>query len=185
MEVSFHYTDIEGQQKLLSALTSVVMNYHEIVVVGVGTDRVSGDSLGPMVGTLLSEECRYANIYGTLQSPVHAQNLPEIIKGIEIKHKGSLVIAVDACLGRVVNVEKIVLNKKPLKPGAGVNKELPEIGNISIQGIVNVGGFMPHLVIQNTRMNTIYNMARIIAGTLAQTIIAHRNFFQVFRLKQA
>jgi len=29
---------------------------------------------------------------------------------------------------------------KPMRPGAGVNKELPEVGNISITGIVNFHG---------------------------------------------
>jgi putative sporulation protein YyaC len=100
-------------------------------------------------------------------------------------HPGAFVIAVDACLGRASNVEKIIMMEKPLKPGTGVNKELPEVGDVTIQGIVNIGGFMPHLVIQNTRMNTIYNMSRVIAGTLAQTIIAHRNFTPIYQLKQA
>lgn len=185
MDLCFHYSDLEGQQTLLKNLTSLVMGHNEIVILCVGTDRVSGDSLGPLVGTFLLEECRYANVYGTLGSPVHAQNLKEIAALIESRHHGAFVIAVDACLGRVPNVEKIMLVKKPLKPGTGVNKDLPEVGHVNIQGIVNIGGFMPHLVIQNTRMNTIYNMARVIAGTLAQTVIAHKNFFSLFRLKRA
>lgn len=185
MDISFHYGDQEGQLNLLKTLTSLVANHHEIVIVCVGTDRVSGDSLGPLVGTLLMEECRYAKVYGTLCNPVHAQNLKETIIHLETQHPEAFVIAVDACLGRAGNVEKIIMMKKPLKPGTGVNKDLPEIGHVTIQGIVNIGGFMPHLVIQNTRMNTIYNMSRVIAGTLAQTIIAHRNFTSVYQLKQA
>jgi len=185
MELCFHYSDLEGQQKLLKALISMVMHHHEIVVVCVGTDRVSGDSLGPLVGTMLLEECRYAKVYGTLADPVHAQNLEEAVRKVEQEHPDSFVIAVDACLGRAANVEKIMLMKKPLKPGTGVFKELPEVGHVNIQGIVNIGGFMPHIVIQNTRMNTIYNMSRVIAGTLAQTIIAHKNFFPALKAKQA
>lgn len=185
MDICFHYGDREGQQDLLRTLTNLVGNYHEIVVVCVGTDRVSGDSLGPLVGTLLLEECRYAKVYGTLCDPVHAQNINEAILELSKLHPGAFVIAVDACLGRASNVEKIIMMKKPLKPGTGVNKDLPEIGDVTIQGIVNIGGFMPHLVIQNTRMNTIYNMARVIAGTLAQTIIAHRNFNPVYKVKLA
>ncbi|PKM83368.1 MAG: spore protease YyaC [Firmicutes bacterium HGW-Firmicutes-14] len=185
MEICFHYSDCEGQKNLLNALTSIAFGYDEIVIVCVGTDRVSGDSLGPMIGTLLLEECRHVNVYGTLHSPVHAQNLAETIIQVNQAHPGAFIIAVDACLGRAANIEKISFSRKPLKPGTGVSKDLPEVGQVNIQGIVNVGGFMPHLVIQNTRMNTIYNMARVIAGTLAQTVIAHRNFYQVFRLKRA
>lgn len=185
MELIFHYGDIEGQEKLLKQLSSLVMDEKEMVVLCIGTDRVSGDSLGPLVGTLLIEECRFAKVYGTLQNPVHAQNLSQTIDEISRNHPDSFIIAVDACLGKAVNVEKIMFSQKPLKPGAGVNKDLPEIGHVNIQGIVNVGGFLPQLVIQNTRMNTIYNMARIISGTLAQAIIAHRCFYPVLQLKQA
>lgn len=185
MDLAFHYTELEGQQKLLNILSNLVIPQFEIVVLCIGTDRVSGDSLGPLVGTLLTEECRYAKVYGTLKEPVHAQNLSETIDLVERKHPEAFVIAVDACLGKAANVEKIVFLNKPLKPGMGVNKDLPEVGNVNIQGIVNVGGFLPQLVIQNTRMNTIYNMSRIIAATLAQTIIAHRSFYPVFKLKQA
>jgi len=185
MDICFHYGDREGQQNLLKNLSGLAANYLEIVVLCVGTDRVSGDSLGPLVGTLLLEECRYAKVYGTLCDPVHAQNLKDTMMQLEKLHQGAFVIAVDACLGRASNVEKIIMMGKPLKPGTGVNKDLPEVGDVTIQGIVNVGGFMPHLVIQNTRMNTIYNMSRVIAGTLAQTIIGHRNFTPVYQLKQA
>lgn len=185
MELCFHYSDFEGQQNLLQTLTSMVMQHQEIVIVCVGTDRVSGDSLGPLVGTFLMEECRNAIVYGTLSNPVHAQNLRDTILHINCAHHGAFVIAVDACLGKAANVEKIMLMQSPLKPGTGVFKDLPEVGNVSIQGIVNIGGFMPHLVIQNTRMNTIYNMSRVIAGTLAQTVIAHRSFSPVLQLKRA
>ncbi len=185
MDLSFHYTEIEGQQKLLNILSNLVINQLEIVVLCVGTDRVSGDSLGPLVGTLLIEECRYAKVYGTLRDPVHAQNLSETMAVIQRNHPEAFIIAVDACLGKAANVEKIAFLNKPLKPGMGVNKDLPEVGNVNIQGIVNVGGFLPQLVIQNTRMNTIYNMAKIIAATLAQTIIAHRSFYPLLKLKQA
>lgn len=185
MDLSFHYSEIEAQQKLLNILSGLVMNELEIVVVCIGTDRVSGDSLGPLVGTLLTEECRHAKVYGTLHNPVHAQNLSETIALIKKEHADAFVIAVDACLGKAANVEKIIFLDKPLKPGTGVNKDLPEVGNVNIQGIVNIGGFLPQLVIQNTRMNTIYNMAKIIAATLAQTIIAHRSYYPLLNLRQA
>ena len=52
----------------------------------------------------------------------------------------------------------------PLKPGTGVNKDLPPIGDAHITGIVNVGGFMEYLVLQNTRLSLVIRMAEAIAG---------------------
>lgn len=179
MKLFFHYSDIQGQHKLFENLLSFAKGYHEIVVVCIGTDRVSGDSLGPMVGTFLEEECSGLQVYGTLKEPVHAQNIENTIAFLQEHHEKSFIIAVDACLGKVENLENVMFVNGPLKPGIGVNKELPEIGHVNIQGIVNIGGFMPHLVIQNTRMNTVYNMSRVIAGILSRTVRIHRNDFSV------
>lgn len=185
MDIIFHYQDPKGQQDLLQRLTLLIKKHREVVIVCIGTDRVSGDSLGPLVGTFLSEECPLAKVYGTLEEPVHAKNLEDIVAGVRRNHPEAYVIAVDACLGRVSSIENIMLVEKPLKPGAGVHKNLPEVGNVNIQGIVNMSGFVPHLLIQNTRLFTVYNMARIIAGTLAQALIAHKHFNNVYNLRQA
>jgi len=50
-----------------------------------------------------------------------------------------------------------------LKPGAGVKKELPVVGDIHITGVVNVGGFMEYFVLQNTRLHLVISMAEVIA----------------------
>jgi putative sporulation protein YyaC len=50
-----------------------------------------------------------------------------------------------------------------LKPGAGVNKDLPSVGQLHITGIVNVGGFMEYFVLQNTRLNIVMKMATLIS----------------------
>ena len=48
------------------------------VILCIGTDRIIGDCLGPMVGSMLSKESRNRlPIYGTLDHTVHALNLPE------------------------------------------------------------------------------------------------------------
>ena len=59
------------------------MNYNQylhqnrpIIFVCIGTDRSTGDSLGPLVGyklKYLSKNNIY--IYGTLENPIHAKNM--------------------------------------------------------------------------------------------------------------
>ncbi|MDQ0659408.1 putative sporulation protein YyaC [Paenibacillus sp. W2I17] len=58
----------------------------------------------------------------------------------------------------------------PLKPGAGVNKELPPVGDIHLTGIVNVGGFMEYFVLQNTRLSLVMRMSEIISSSLYSAI---------------
>lgn len=140
---------------------------HELVVLCIGTDRSTGDSLGPLTGSKLKTLNLFPHIYGTLDDPVHATNLETMLKSINTTFGHPFVIAVDACLGKLGNVGCVTLGHGPVKPGAAVNKDLPPVGNAYITGIVNVGGFMEHLVLQSTRLNLVMKMADIIAHGLS------------------
>jgi putative sporulation protein YyaC len=142
-----------------------VMISRPVVFVCIGTDRSTGDSLGPLIGTLLEEKPANAfYVYGTLDDPIHAVNLEVKLKEIKEKHFHPFIIGIDACLGRLKSVGEIQIGSGPVKPGAGVNKELPAVGDIHITGIVNVSGFMEFFVLQNTRLNLVMKMAKTIAN---------------------
>lgn len=137
----------------------------QIVVVCVGTDRSTGDALGPLVGSALIKNSKVP-VYGTLDEPVHAMNLSEKLQTIEKLHNQPYIIAVDACLGQLTSVGCIQAAAGPVKPGAGVNKDLPPVGDYHVTGIVNVGGFMEYFVLQNTRLHLVVNMSNVIAESL-------------------
>ena len=63
---------------LNNLLNCVPKDIVDITYVCIGTDRSIGDSLGPMVGTMLN----YNNlmVYGTIESPVHGLNIFEYVK---------------------------------------------------------------------------------------------------------
>jgi putative sporulation protein YyaC len=136
----------------------------ELIILCIGTDRSTGDSLGPLVGSKLSDlGIAPALVFGTLDFPVHAVNLHQTIDQIRSQYQNSFIIAVDACLGRFESVGYISIKEGPLQPGTGVNKNLPAVGDLQIVGIVNVGGFMEYMVLQNTRLNLVMKMANIIS----------------------
>ncbi|ACV65023.1 sporulation protein YyaC [Desulfofarcimen acetoxidans DSM 771] len=144
-----------------------VTNNTHVILLCIGTDRSTGDCLGPLIGTKLSSiDQKFFNIYGTLENPVHASNLDEIIEYICDNYPGAFIIAVDACLGRLENVGCVNIGDGSLQPGAGVNKKLPAVGHIHITGIVNVAGFMEYLVLQNTRLNIVMRMANLVVDGL-------------------
>lgn len=133
------------------------------VLVCIGTDRSTGDSLGPLVGSRLQEvQHTFFKIVGTLDDPVHASNLTTYIDILD-RLGNPFIIAVDACLGSTENIGYINIGEGALRPGAGVNKHLPSVGQLHITGIVNVGGFMEYYVLQNTRLNLVMKMARLIS----------------------
>ncbi len=136
-----------------------------IVIVCIGTDRSTGDSLGPIIGHKLKGlKQESIQIFGNLDTPVHAKNLEDITKQIYSSHNNPFVIAVDACLGKMEHVGHITVGQGPLRPGSAVNKDLQPIGDIHITGIVNFSGFMDFLILQNTRLGTVMKMADLIAG---------------------
>ncbi|MGE4283401.1 MAG: spore protease YyaC [Clostridia bacterium] len=158
----------EFTSALSSLLNDPTLPYYEnIVIVCIGTDRSTGDSLGPLVGYKLST-LRYANVHimGTLDQPMHAKNLEENYNFIKENYSHPLIIAIDACLGKMDHIGYVTINKGPLKPGAGVNKVLPEIGDISIAGIVNFSGYLDYLVLQNTRLSIVMKMTDLITSGL-------------------
>ncbi len=162
-------TAIEQLTKHLYEMTEVHVK-RDLVIVCIGTDRSTGDSLGPLIGSKLeSMNLKRFHIYGTLEKPVHAVNLEERIAEVKEKHSRPFILAIDACLGRMNSVGKITLAEGPVQPGAAVQKKLPSIGDIHMTGIVNVGGMMEYFVLQNTRLHTVMQMADTIAKTIGAT----------------
>jgi len=142
-------------------------HHQDIIILCIGTDRSTGDSLGPLTGYKLSD-LKYNNVhvYGTLDEPVHAKNLQNTLEKINQFHHKPFIISIDACLGRNDHIGFITVSDTPLKPGLGVHKDLPEVGDISITGIVNASGFMEFMVLQNTRLNIVMKMAELISLSL-------------------
>lgn len=144
-----------------------------IIFLCIGSDRATGDCLGPIIGYKLSIQNEYEHkctnheinkninfyVYGTLEEPVHAKNLKETVNLIYQSHDDAFVIAIDASLGRSDHIGYITLGEGPLKPGAGVDKDLPAVGDIFITGIVNFSGMLDNMLLQTTRLNVVMMMA--------------------------
>lgn len=135
-----------------------------LVILCIGTDRATGDSLGPLVGyKLRSLDFPGVHVYGTLDEPVHAKNLQTTLTHIKQEHPHALLLAIDASLGSMDHVGHITIGDGPIKPGAGVQKDLPAAGDFHITGIVNFSSMMNMAILQNTRLSLVMKMADMIA----------------------
>ncbi|MDD2233341.1 MAG: spore protease YyaC [Desulfitobacteriaceae bacterium] len=175
--IKAHIEDYEGTNKIRSRLTKLftVSSERPALILCIGTDRSTGDSLGPLVGTqLINYELPKLNVIGTLKDPVHATNLAENILFIEKTFVNPMIIAIDACLGRLDSVGYITLANGPLKPGTGVHKVLPAVGEAHLTGTVNISGFMEYIVLQNTRLGLVWQMAETISRMIAVSYFQSR-----------
>ncbi|WP_446898323.1 spore protease YyaC [Clostridium sp. LBM24168] len=151
---------------LKTSLDDIQKPYKEIIFTCIGTDKYIWDSYGPIVGTKLKQ---YGfKVYGTLKYPMHSNNLELILKNIDIKN--NLIVAVDAGLGYRGDVGKIFIKNRALKPGAGLNKNLPAIGDISITAIINVYGKYDSMALQGTRLSFVYYLALQTANAICRVM---------------
>jgi len=131
-----------------------------LVFLCIGSDRATGDSLGPIIGYKLKQRrISSAYVYGTLEQPVHAKNLGEVIREIHDTFEQPFIVAIDASLGKASHVGYFTLGEGSLKPGAGVGKDLPQVGNLCVTGIVNLSGFLENSLLQTTRLHTVMDLA--------------------------
>jgi len=174
-------------QEFGGQLTSFVERVKEerrkqgILFLCIGSDRSTGDSLGPLVGYKLEQSFQTQSdifkkgmdnkgggllkmhspllLFGTLRQPVHAINLEETMDHIRREYEDHVVVAIDASIGRHEHVGYITVGMGSLKPGLGVRKNLGAVGDVFITGIVGSGGAWEPLLLQNTRLSVVMDLA--------------------------
>lgn len=142
------------------------------VVVCIGSDLAIGDSLGPIVGSMLKYKTQGLGVYvyGTLASPITAKEIKYIRTFLKETHAGSQIVAVDAAVGAEGDIGLLKLSDSPLSPGAGANKKLGFIGDISIMGIVAEKSVANYGLFNTTRLNLVYCMSEIVSDAIAQVL---------------
>ncbi len=135
------------------------------VILCIGSDRVTGDCLGPIVGHILTNELNIpAFVYGSLSSPVNALNLVETVNFIKRRHSQSLIIAVDSSLGHKDDIGTIRVLNDGIYPGAAAGKTLPKVGNLAITATV---AELKKSELYGVRLGLIYDLARNIASAIS------------------
>ena len=160
-----------GMQRKINDSTMYENNTPPVVVC-VGSDLAIGDCLGPITGSMLKYKTQGLGIflYGTLASPVTAKEIRYLRTFLKDTHKQSQIIAVDAAVGEEGDIGLIKITDKPLLPGAGANKKLGALGDLSIMGIVAEKSLANYNLLNTTRLNLVYKMAEIISDSLASLL---------------
>ena len=188
-------SNLEGKkQKTKGACTSLTqkntssISYEKPpIIVCVGSDLAIGDSLGPITGSMLKFKTQglHVFLYGTLSSPVTAKEIKYLRAFLKETHKDRQIIAIDAAVGNQGDIGLIKTSDSPLFPGAGANKKLGAIGDISIMGIVAEKSVANYGLLNTTRLNLVYTMAEIISDALAALLWEKCSRYQEENAKKA
>jgi putative sporulation protein YyaC len=134
----------------------------------IGTPKNKYDSIGPRIGNSI-KKLGY-NVMGTMDDPVHALNLKKKLKELDKLDKTKYqIIAVDAVVSKYHYNYKI--KNEPCNPGAGLNKKLPKIGEITI--LVNPFYNRPNLSRFDKKRMLIFNtgFSEIAANLLVSQVV--------------
>lgn len=111
-----------------------------IAIVCFGTPDISGDALGPEIGTLLVEKYNVpAYVYGTKNNPVTAKTMDGFIRHISTVHKNFVVLAVDASLSSHDKLFKFSFCENGVCPAAAVGRK-KRFGDVGMLGVVGEKG---------------------------------------------
>jgi putative sporulation protein YyaC len=160
--------DGEGLKLALQEIRQAV-GEKPVTFLCIGTDRSTGDALGPLVGTGLAE-AGFERVIGTLASPCDANTLPMWMTELSAIPPGTeAVIAIDAALGRPESIGKFQVTSVPMLPGASLGRNLPPVGDYGIAGIVNGTGIKTYAILQNTSLHRVISMANEVIAAVRTT----------------
>lgn len=115
-----------------------MINQKPAVILCIGSEKIAGDSLGPVVGDLLTRKYNVRHyVYGTTERSVNGRNYKEYIDFIKKVHPDSTLIAVDAALGREDAVGKIRITATGVNPKKAVTGKTCPVGDVGILGVVD------------------------------------------------
>lgn len=156
--------DEAGLCRFLAGLAAEHPILQDWVILCIGTDRSTGDCLGPLVGTQLQAQ-GYSNVLGTLREPCDAVWLERMP---ELQAAGKQVLAIDACLGRPESVGCYLVANAPLIPAQAVGGKRQQYGTHSIAVVVNANGPHPYKQLQTTSLYQVMQLADRLSAAIMQ-----------------
>lgn len=112
--------------------------FSEVVILCIGTNKLIGDSIGPVVGQKLKEEKMKETvyIYGDMNETINFKNAKEKIENIFKTYQKPFIITIDSALGTKTMVSKIVVNKGIVRLGKSLGRSICYPSHIIIKGVV-------------------------------------------------
>lgn len=137
-----------------------------VIFLCIGTDRSTGDSLGPLVGHKL-RKCRLkkAAVIGTLDKPVHAMNLEVYAAYIRTHFPDHVIVAIDASVGSPDHVGFATLGKGALQPGWEFPKTDGSRRHFHNRIVGGPGSHDP-VMLQSVRLSMVMKMADCICESI-------------------
>ena len=148
----------------------------KLIFLCIGTNRIIGDSFGPLVGYKLKkmfQRNENIEVIGDLENTVNLANVKRIIENIYSTYETPFVIAIDSAVSNRIEIGNIIVsNSKMNVAGSYINKKI-YVGDISIKGVTSKDlkyAKYNFKLLQNVPLNLIMNMSETVAEGIYDVI---------------
>lgn len=157
-------------------IESINGKYSELIFICVGTDRITGDCFGPIVGERLIKNLKNNQnfkIYGTLSKNVSFSSIDYYLNKIKQSSNNPYIVIIDSALSTEENIGKIFIENKKTRLGNAIGKSKKNIGDMSIRAIIgenfqNINKNM--YVLQNTHLSLVISLANIVSQGILEVL---------------
>ena len=139
----------------------------DVLFLCIGSEKISGDAVGPIVGSLLRDKYKLPYpVIGTEEHPVNGINFKEYQKVIKDRFPFHRIIAIDSAVGDELWTLKI--KEGGVRAGGALKPDGEKFGDI---GILAVVGSKEGNVMHNL-LSAPYDKVYAIAARIAKMIVA-------------
>lgn len=177
LQIKREYTHFKKQLKYNIKQFDIQNDFSEIVFLCIGTDKLIGDMVGPIVGENLKYKLNQCNkkisIYGNLEYTFNLKNANEMIKNVRSNHANPFIITIDTALGKEDMLYKIVITNGKMEIGKAIGKGIKIDSHINIKGIV---GTYHHIfkknieTLKNAKIESVIYLSTIITNGILDTM---------------
>lgn len=162
-DICIYHASEFASEAIKDFLLKFCNGYKNVAFVFIGTDANVGDSLAPMAGSLINRAGAGIFYYGDLTRPITAKDVPFIVDYVKNAHPQSKIVVIDAAVGKKEDVGCIKILPRSIRPGLGVNKRLPPIGDVSVIGVISERSQSNLAMLGYAKVSNVYCMAKAIA----------------------
>lgn len=173
---------VQDLEKMLCKF-DINKDFSEIVILCIGTDKLIGDCVGPMVGQRLINSWKLKNnddvkskeiiILGNMEKTLNYKNARDVIKQVNENYSMPFIIAIDTALSKISTTQKIYVNNGSLTIGNSLGRRFLFRSHINIKCVVGECKNTPNeniKVLKNVEPKQVMQLADIVAYGVNKTM---------------
>lgn len=178
INVQKEYLEFIKNLKRKISMYDLKSEFKQIIFLCVGTNKIIGDMIGPMVGEDLKNRINKNTkkeiiVFGNMENTLNLKNAKNIISNIKSKYVNPFIITIDTALGKEENLKKIYVTQGEIEIGKAVSKGIKYESHVNIKGVVGKYSNTKEKninTLKNVEPESIFYLSSIISNGITEVI---------------